>query len=237
VKGTCVEVGELSLDDRTSMFDLLEASFLGVDREGFEADLAAKTAVVLLRDQADLVGFSTFSLVPEIDLRGRPASVMCSGDTIVHPAHWGSSALGRTLILAAVELHAASGRDGLWWLLITSGPRTWGVLPTFFQAFEPMPGAASDSALATWLDRLCRSRWPGRVDADGIVRLANPQRLRPPLDAVPRSRRDDSGVRWYDLRNPRWREGDELPSLVRIEAGNLTRAGRRYLGTSLEHPG
>jgi hypothetical protein len=219
------------------MFDLLRASFLGVDREGFEADLTGKTAVVLLRNQSGLVGFSTFALVGETSPWGLPASVLCSGDTIVDPAHWGSSELGRTLILSALELHRASGRDGLWWLLITSGPRTWGVLPTFFHAFEPMPAATPEPVLAAWLNKLCQTRWPGCVDAGGIVRLAKPQRLRPPLDAIPQSRRGDSGVRWYDLRNPNWRDGDELPSLVRIDARNLTRAGRRYLGASLEHRG
>lgn len=234
--GQCVRVGDLTPDDRTSMFELLAASFLDIGRAAFELDLGSKTAAVLVRDHSRLVGFSTFSLDAETDPWGRTASVLCSGDTIVDPAHWGSSALGRTLILSAWQMHRASGRDDLWWLLITSGPRTWGVLPTFFRAFEPMPEAVTDSVVAAWLERLCAARWPGRVDGEGIVRLANPQKLRPPLDAIPRSREGDPGVRWYDRRNPGWREGDELPSLVRIAAQNLSRAGRRYLADSLEAP-
>jgi hypothetical protein len=190
--------------------------------------------VVILREDGILAGFSTFTLRPALDPDGRTASVLCSGDTIVDPRHWGSSALGKTLIASAWDLHGRSGRETFWWLLITSGPRTWGVLPTFFKTFHPGPDRPMEDAMARWLDRLCEERWPGRRDADrGTIRLEHPQKLKAPLNALPPTRILDRGVNWYVAANPGWTEGDELPSLARIDAGNLTRAGWRYLSDYL----
>lgn len=219
---------------REEMFELLDRCFVGVTREVFLRDLASKDGVVLLRQGARLAGFSTFTLAGERDPSGREVSVLCSGDTIVDPRHWGSSALGRTLLGAALDLHRTSGREALWWYLITSGPRTWGVLPTFFREFHPNPSGSTGADIADWIRRLGETRWPGRLDARGIVHLDSPQRLRPPLDALPTTRLDDPGVAWYASTNPGWREGDEFPSLVRVDLENLTRAGRRYIGGRFE---
>lgn len=234
--GACLALPELTDRDRAEMFGLLDRCFNGVTWTGFLADLAGKDRVVILREGGTLAGFSTFTLRPAVDPGGNPASVLCSGDTIVDPRHWGSSALGKTLIASAWDLHRVSGRETFWWLLITSGPRTWGVLPTFFKSFHPQPDRPGNESMARWLGRLCEERWPGRWDAArGIVRLQNPQTLKPPLDALPATRIRDRGVDWYIAANPGWRrDGDELPSLARIDAANLTRAGLRYLSGYLE---
>ena len=234
ISGSWVCATSVDREVRGEMFALLERCFEGVTPEVFDQDLAGKDGVVLVREESHLAGFSTFTVRAEVDPRGREVSVLCSGDTIVDPRHWGSSALGKTLLGAALDLHRASGRHALWWFLITSGPRTWGVLPTFFREFHPHPSGREDLDLSGWIRRLGERRWPGRMDARGIVRLDSPQRLRPPLDALPAARRGDPGVAWYEAANPGWRAGDEIPSLVRVDSDNLTRAGRRYLGDRFE---
>lgn len=228
--GSWSPVPKLEASDRTGMFALLHRCFEGVDPDGFQRDLEAKDGAVLLHHGDHLVGFSTFSLRGDRDPQGRTVSVLCSGDTIVDPRHWGSSALGRTLLTAAIDLHQQSGRQSLWWFLITSGPRTWGVLPTFFRRFFPHPNLPADPPLQEWVRRLGEERWPGCLQPGGIIRLASPQRLRPPLDTLPAPRRGDPGLAWFQGVNPLWREGDELPSLVHVHPENLTRAGHRYIG-------
>jgi hypothetical protein len=232
--GACLALPDLSDRDRREMFGLLDKCFSGVSWPRFLADLEAKDRVVILRENGILAGFSTFTVSPAVDPDGKAASVLCSGDTIVDPRHWGSSALGKTLIASAWEMHRRSGRESFWWLLITSGPRTWGVLPTFFKTFHPSPEAYPADGMAIWLGSLCEERWPGRWDARyGIIRLEHPQRLKAPLNAMPATRIGDRGVNWYVAANPGWRDGDEFPSLARIDAGNLTRAGWRYLSDYL----
>jgi hypothetical protein len=236
--GSCLALPDLGERDRRDMFALLDRCFSGVSWPRFLADLEAKDRVVVLREDGRLAGFSTFTVRPARAPDGKTASVLCSGDTIVDPRHWGSSALGKTLIASAWDLHRRSERESFWWLLITSGPRTWGVLPTFFKTFHPAPDAPEDARLARWLGSLCEERWPGRWDAErGIIRLEHPQRLKAPLDTLPATRVRDRGVNWYVAANPGWLDGDEFPSLARIDGGNLTRAGWRYLSEYLEPRG
>ena len=236
--GECLAIPDLDVSDRDAMFSLLDRHFFAMDRAVFESDLRGKDGVVVLRESGVLVGFSTFTLRASVDGEGRAASVLCSGDTLIDPGHWGSSALGRTLLQSAWELHRRSGRDTFWWLLITSGPRTWGVLPTFFKEFHPHPSLPEPPGATGWMRSLCEERWPAQRDpVSGVIRLTHPQRLRPPLDIVPASREGNAEVRWFISANPGWRGGDELPSLVRIDPFNLTRAGWRYLSEYLEtHP-
>jgi len=235
MKGFCIPISSLIPSNRNAMYELISLCFMGVEREFFEKDLLEKDYVVLLYQDNDLAGFSTFTIRPSIDIENRTATILCSGDTIIHPKHWGSSALGRTLIQSAWDLHRQSERESFWWLLITSGPRTWGVLPTFFKIFQPHPILPKDLLLEKWTRKLCEDRWPGRQDSmSNLIRLPHPQKLRPPLDKLPTSRLKNSGVRWYVDVNPNWYNGDELPSLVQIHPSNLTRAGWRYLSEYLK---
>lgn len=235
--GQCVAASELTRADEDAMFALLDRHFFDMRREVFEEDLRGKDGVVVLREAGRLVGFSTFTLRASVDGEGRTASVLCSGDTLIDPGHWGSSTLGRTLIQSAWDMHRRSDRETFWWLLIASGPRTWGVMPTFFRGFHPHPSLPAPAGASRWLRELCAQRWPGRLDPiSGVIRLSHPQRLRPPLDQVPASRAGDEGVRWFGSANPGWRNGDELATLARIDADNLTRAGWRYLSKYLKTP-
>ena len=100
---------ELSEGQREDAFALLGRHFDGVTREQFERDLSQKNAALLLRDAGGaLVGFSTL-LVYESRFDGRPVSVVCSGDTIVDPSAWSSSALPREWIAAVKRLQEDLG--------------------------------------------------------------------------------------------------------------------------------
>src|SRR4051794_32881451 len=86
---------EISCDQRDEMYALLSDHFQGVTREQFESDLAEKNGVVEIRREGRLLGFSTL-LVREAHFEGGALSAIFSGDTIVSPEAWGSSALART---------------------------------------------------------------------------------------------------------------------------------------------
>src|SRR5438477_380274 len=62
VRGRLVRREELTSPEREAMFDLLAASFEGVTRERFAADLVEKTWALLLEDETGLRGFSTLLL-------------------------------------------------------------------------------------------------------------------------------------------------------------------------------
>lgn len=210
--------------DVRGMFALLSACFSGVDERTFEHDLAEKSHVILLEDDEGVLrGFSTLLVYPS-RAAGAEATVVYSGDTIVDRGWWGSPALAVSWLRAAWGL-TSPGAGQVYWLLLTSGFRTYRFLPVFWRDFYPRFDAAGPSALA---DALARERFGDRYDAAaGIVRFARPQVLVPELLDVPAGRIDDPHVDFFLARNPGYVHGDELVCVTDIGAHNLTPAGRR----------
>jgi hypothetical protein len=233
VNGLLKRVDRLDADRRTQMFALLERHFDGVSAEVFAADLDEKNWALLFEDDGELVGFSTLLLYPFVH-EGETLTVVYSGDTIVEPAAWGSTALPRLWIDAVRRLHAGHGaqhgRSRLVWLLITSGFRTYRFLPVFWHDFHPRHDAAIPPEVAALRDALAGQRFGDRYDpARGIVRLGNPQALRKHLSGVPEARRTDPHVAFFLSANPGHGRGDELVCITELSEENLTRAGWRMV--------
>jgi hypothetical protein len=221
---------DLSQDERAELFELLTRHFDGVMRDQFERDLTEKNVVLNLRDGSGrLVGFSTM-LVYETSVDGSPVSVVCSGDTIVDPSAWSSPALPREWIAAVNRLRLAYPNGPYYWLLITSGFRTYRLLSTFWQNFYPRHDAATPPREQRLLEALAAQRFGERFDAQrGIVRFDRPQVLKSHLGGIPRSRLSDPHVAHFAHRNPGHERGDELACLCELSDQNLTRAGRRMV--------
>ena len=219
---TFLPVGDLDAATRAAMAALLDRHFLNVTPHTFEADLADKTHALLLRRGGDLIGFSTLA---RYDALGD--SVVCSGDTIVDPSAWSSPDLPRHWI-AAVRSLAPEGAP-LWWLLLTSGFRTYRLLCTFWRTFVPHY-AGDDERLLSRRDLHAAERFGARYDAaGGVVRVEHPTPLRPHLAHVPAERLDNPHVRHFLALNPGHAAGDELACFCALTDDNLTAAGRRMV--------
>jgi hypothetical protein len=158
VNGRLVRREALLPAEREAMLALLSAHFAGVTRDSFERDLAEKSWVVLLEEEGRLRGFTTLLLYPSQRPSGEPISVVYSGDTIVERGAWGSAALPKSWIAAVRALHAAAPAGPLYWLLLTSGFRTYRFLPVFWREFYPHPEAPTPPAARALLDALARER-------------------------------------------------------------------------------
>ena len=219
----------ISCTQRDEMYALLSQHFDGVTRGQFERDLAEKNWVVEIRREGRLLGFSTL-LVCEAHFDGRALTAIYSGDTIVAPEAWGSPALARTWIAAVNHLRAAFPSRACYWLLLTSGFRTFRFLPVFWREFFPRPDVSTPPVARRLLDHLAGARYGESYEAAaGIVRFPHPQRLRGSLGDVPAGRANDARVAFFLARNPGHARGDELACLTEISAENLTAAGRRML--------
>ena len=219
----------LSDDQRDEMFVLLSSYFEGVTRAQFERDLAEKNWIVEIRREGQLLGFSTL-LVCDSDFEGQAITAIYSGDTIVAPEAWGSPALARTWIAAVNHLSAASSARPCYWLLLTSGFRTYRFLPVFWREFFPQYALKTPAAAQRLLDQLASAHYgPSYDPATGIVRFAHPQRLRGKLGETPENRALDPHIAFFLSRNPGYRHGDELACIAEISEQNLTAAGRRMI--------
>jgi len=234
MNGRLVDIAGLTDGDRQAMYALLDRHFAGLTPRQFAADLAGKThALLLTHSTGRLVGFSTLRYRPASTVAGTDTAVVYSGDTIVDPAAWGSTALMRLWLRSVLDLHHDSGAADrpLVWLLISSGYRTYRFLPVFWQRFFPRYDQPTATEAQASIDQLAAEQFGRAYDPRrGIVRFAAPQRLRDHLARVPDRKRTDPHVAFFQRANPGWREGDELVCCTWIDPANLTRTGRRMLG-------
>lgn len=220
---------ELTASARDEMFGLLACHFEGVTRAQFERDLAEKSWVILLRRDARLVGFSTL-LAYGSCFENELVSVVCSGDTIVAPEAWGSTGLARSWIACVNQLREHYPAGKYYWLLLTSGFRTYRFLPVFWREFHPRFDVLMPPERKRLLDHLARERFGAQYDsARGVVRFTQPQQLRNGLNTVSAGRAADPHIGFFLSRNPEHSLGDELVCLTELSDDNLTRAGRRMV--------
>lgn len=228
--GRLVACDTLDPQTHAAMLALMGEHFRGVSRDVFEADLAEKNWIILLEDRdGRLRGFSTL-LVQPTEATGERCVLVYSGDTIVDRAAWGTRTLPRIWIDSALRLCARYPDLDAYWLLLTSGFRTYRFLPVFYEWFYPRFDEPTPADAQRALDAFARERFGGRYDAArGVVRFARPQVLHPDLLAVPDGRRVDPHIAFFLERNPGYVDGDELVCLTRVSRANLTPAGRRML--------
>lgn len=220
---------DLTTAQKGEMYALLDRHFGGVTAEQFARDLAEKNLAILLRRAGALVGFTT-QLAYSAQLEGEPVNVIYSGDTIVAPEAWGSTALPRAWVAGVEALRATLPAGKCYWLLLTSGFRTYRFLPVFWREFYPCFDRPTPPGMQGLLDRLAADKFGGQFHpATGVVSFENPQRLRAGLDQVPAGRELDPHIQFFLARNPGHTRGDELVCLTELCRENLTAAGRRMM--------
>jgi hypothetical protein len=214
---------------KAKMFKLLSEHFDGVTTEQFARDLAEKNLALLLEREGELVGFSTL-LAYSTHFEGALVNVIYSGDTIVTPEAWGSTALPRAWVAGVEALRATLPPAPFYWLLLTSGFRTYRFLPVFWREFFPRYDTATPNDLQRLLNQLGRERFGNQFFAEkGIVRFAHPQQLRHGLKEIPAGRERDPHILFFLSHNPHYTKGDELVCLTELCPENLTAAGRRMM--------
>ena len=211
------------------LYRLLTDHFEGVTRDVFNRDLAEKNLVLTLRRNGHLVGFSTL-LACRTWVDGRPYNIIYSGDTIVAPEAWGSTALPRAWVAGVEALRATLPEGRCFWLLLTSGFRTYRFLPVFWREFYPSFDSPTPLFTRRLIQAAASERFGSQYDSRlGVVRFSQPQRLRARLAVIPDGREADPHVSFFVSLNPGHAAGDELVCLTELCAENLTAAGRRMM--------
>lgn len=233
MKGRLVERATLTRTNEQAMYRLLTSHFDGVTREQFRHDLNEKNWAVLVEDEAGVLrGFSTLHF-HHVDNGPDRVSVVYSGDTIVEASAWNSPAFLRSWLAGVMHLREETPDDPLYWLLITSGYRTYRLLPTFLREFYPRYDRVPSPEIERLASGLASLRFGTCYDPDsGIVRFARPQILRADLRGIPPQKRNDPHVQFFAARNPGHAQGDQLACLAELSPQNLTRAGRRMFTAS-----
>ena len=222
---------DLTPDDIRAMFRVFSENFNGASMRIFERDLSNKNWIIQLKDAETgvLEGFSTLALY-ETTFNDKPLSVVYSGDTIIRQEFWGTPELPRSWIKAVLE-KSANMPQPLYWLLISSGYKTYRFLTVFYKEFYPHKDHPTPSEMQSLLDYLAAKRFG--VDYRptlGIVRFAEGATpLRDGVADVTNERLHDPDVAFFVERDPDYINGDELVCLTRVHPDNFTAAGRRMV--------
>jgi len=224
-----VPAATLGDTEREQMFLLLSDYFDGVARNRFDADLAEKESVILLRDGAGTIkGFTTMMRLRAV-VDGQPVAAFFSGDTIVARECWGEMELPRLWTRHVFALREQMPERRIYWFLLSSGYKTYRFLPVFFREFYPTFRAPTPVFELRVLEKFGRLKFGTQYRA-GVIRFDNPAPLRPGVAELSEARLRNPDVAFYVQQNPGHSRGDELACLCPLELENFTRAGRRAVG-------
>ena len=212
------------------MFTLFSDHYDGVSRNNFNADLDAKTSVILLEDENAIIrGFSTQEIYDTIH-DGESVRILFSGDTIIEPQYWGSQELVRGWCALVARMLKNAGQIKCYWFLISKGYRTYLYLPVFFKHYYPQHDGHNNE-LAPLLDQLASAKFSSAYDKNlGVIRFnMSHGHLRKHLHEVPPRRSENQAVIFFLERNPHFTEGVELACLAEISIKNTHGVGKRML--------
>lgn len=228
---TCRTIATIDLTqlDIESMFCVFNENFDGASIENFKRDLNNKNWVIQLYDaeSGELQGFSTLALYETL-FKGKKISVVYSGDTIICRAYWGTPELPKSWIHTVLE-KSAEMEQPVYWLLISSGYKTYRFLTVFYKEFYPCHHRSTPPEMKILMDHLACERFGDDYSPDsGVVRFQNGATpLREGVAEVTNERLRDEDIAFYLEKNPHHDQGDELVCITRVHPENFTPAGRR----------
>jgi hypothetical protein len=221
-----IPVGNLGNGDRDEMFRLYERYYEATDQGRFERDLSEKNAVVVIRRNSDIVGFSTLA-VGSLIVDGETVHYLFSGDTVLDASRWGDPVLLRAWFRAAGAVKAKVGEERLFWFSIMMGHRTFRILPNFFREFVPAIDGKDRSDLRLIRNQIAAARYGRFFDAtSGLIDFGHSQgHLRREWASVEKTAERNRFAAFFLSANPAYYRGVELACLAEFNSANLKRYG------------
>jgi len=224
------KVSELAQAERLKMQNLYLSCYDAATPEIFQGDLNAKDEVQLAYHRDELIGFSTYFFY-HFSWSGQMVRVVFSGDTIVHPDHWGKQSQMLEWLGRMGEFEREAPQVPLYWFLIVKGHRTYRLLSIFTKSFHPH-WSEERPELRELANVLAKDCFGADFDSvRGIVSFANSSvqfapHLTEPTEAE--IQKEAVAVRFFMSQNPGYRRGDELVCLCRLCPENLRSLPRRH---------
>lgn len=213
-----------------NMFNLFR-DYYEADFDSFQQDLSNKNWVILLRDTeaGSIQGFSTLAFYKSTT-KGGEIGVVYSGDTIIRPAYWGTPELPRAWIKNVLEIGNELPKP-LYWLLISSGYKTYRFLTVFYKEFFPRYDQPTPPEIQALIHHLAHERFGSEYDPQlGIVRFSSGATpLKEGVSVATERRMKDPHVAFFVNKNKGYAEGDELVCVAQVHPDNFTPAGIRMI--------
>lgn len=224
LKGTVIQVKNLSGAQMKSMYLIMAKYFDNIVESTFYGDLSKKEDAILLHDENGVIrGFTSLAIFPHDE----HTQLIFSGDTIIEKKYWGNSDLQPVWLKRA--LARAAGFDGkTYWLLLSKGYKTYKFLPTFFNDYYPRADAETPREIQEIIDGFARRQFGDRYQ-NGVW-VAGKDFLKKDFAEISEARLKNKNIAFFLKKNPGYKNGDELVCAAELSVDNLNRAGVRILG-------
>jgi hypothetical protein len=216
VKGRYLPIRKVTVHQIREMYDLFSRYYDNVSLDVFTRDMSEKTGIILLWDKQSgrIAGFSTLTCT-ELEVNGKRALGVFSGDTILEREYWGAKALQRVFYLCMLKERLRRPIRPMFWLLISKGYKTYLLLANNFLRYYPDKDGRFDW-LEGYVDLYCRKLFPQSfcerrrlIDfGEGYTHLKGD--VTPITDEM---RARSGKIRFFEQRNPTWQRGTELPCI------------------------
>jgi hypothetical protein len=215
-------VCNLTQEEITRMLRLMREYYLNVNDVEFRNDLFKKDKVILLMDNGELCGFSTWMQFRHI-CNEQQVNIIYSGDTITDADHRNSMALPVAWGNLMASILDQDSHTPLFWLLTSKGYKTYRFLPVFFKTFFPSYRCVTPDFERSLMISLARQKFGDKFDPETqVVRVAEgSQCLRPGVGDITPTRLRDEHVDFFYKSNPNYGRGDELVCLARCSRDNI----------------
>jgi hypothetical protein len=220
-QSTIISVGNLPPEIVQAMAALYLSNYDGSSNGLFLSDLRDKDEAMLLLCDGELVGFTTLKVYLR-EWNGVAIRLVYSGDTIVHPQHWGQQELAFAWITHIGEIKRQAPETPLYWFLLVKGHRTFKYLPVFGHSFYPH-WAIDRSDLKPLADQLATEKFGDAYNPQtGVVEFAQSHgHLKDEIAGATEAELKRPATQFFFQRNPGYRRGHELVCICELELHNL----------------
>jgi len=209
------------------MYDLYASFYENTALDVFLQDLSKKSGVILVTRKSDekVVGFSTLTCF-DIEVEGRNARGIFSGDTIIEPAYWGNNALAATFHRRVVIERIKKPFTPFYWFLISKGYKTYLLLANNFYNYYPNVNGG-DARYRRVTEAYCNALFPEAFDRERMVLDFGHDYVRLKGDVAeitPELKAANPHIAFFDRINPEWRRGTELPCVGSVDYESVLRS-------------
>ncbi len=220
LKASFRRMKDIAPNEILQMHGLFKGFYEHADMNTFVRDLSKKTGAILVHDRASgqLKGFSTVAEIPLWDGEQEAIGVF-SGDTIMHPDHWGDRALKDGFATYMIKTLLLNPLTPVYWLLISKGYKTYLLLANNFADYYPRHDQPNDAKHRRLIEAYCNKLFPGKYDAEREVLDfgEGSQCLKDDVAPITAEMvRENPAIAYFEERNPEWWRGVELPCIAEV---------------------
>jgi hypothetical protein len=216
-----IKISSLYDSQISEMFKLFEIFYENVSRERFEHDLRAKSRVIIMLDpEKRIQGFSTLY---DFDFfhHNKNYRILFSGDTIIAPDYWGTSALTMEFLKNMILLKAKYPTRPVWWFLISKGYKTYLLLANNFINYYPRYDRETPMEHQSLMQELSEKLYPGKYNKNtGVIEFSaeEHEHLRETIAPITDELMTKyPKIKFFQSKNPDWQKGCELACIGEVD--------------------